>query len=149
VLPVHIAAAVCIIAVASESSQVVEQRQAAYGSKVRASPLLELVWGALGKSQEASTLPLPVVHLWDLVRASQTTVLHPYFRMQPCTLCTVRTAVLLVAVLARAGPAAAQKLVTQGGPFSNLSAQDFAATFAKPHAGSGILFNSAPAVRRE
>ena len=56
---------------------------------------------------------------------------------------------LLIAVLACAGPAAAQKLVTQGGPFSNLSAQDFAATFANPPAGSGILFNSAPAVRRE
>jgi hypothetical protein len=96
-----------------------------------------------GMSQNASTLP---AHLRDRIRACQTTMLHSGFTMQPCT---VRTALLLGTVLACAGPVAAQKLITRGGPFSSLSAQDFAATFADPPAGSGVLFNSAPAVRRE
>jgi hypothetical protein len=73
-------------------------------------------------------------------------MLHPGFTMQQRV---ARTALLLVAVLLCAAPAAAQKLVTQGGPFANLTAPDFAATFANPPAGSGILFNSAPAVGSE
>lgn len=57
-----------------------------------------------------------------------------------------RAAALLCIALLSATAAAAQKLVTQGGPFANLSAPDFASSFASVSLPFGIWYNSAPAV---